>query len=113
MIGRRARVILGLVALLAAADAAPAAEKSPWNGIWVGTLGSSSKISVTISNDKVAAYSYRGANVGIAYSKPGVDTFTFGDGANYSMLLKRTADGAAKATYHGRHGFVVAKMTKQ
>src|SRR5262245_56543979 len=113
MIGRLKGGALGLFVLLTAVDAVPAAEKSPWNGIWVGTLGNSSKISVTIADDKVTAYSYRGANIGVAYSKPDANTFTFGDGANYSMLLKRTGDGAAKATYHGRHGFVVAKMTKQ
>lgn len=113
MIGRRVRGILGVTAFLTVAYSASAAEKSPWNGIWVGTLGNSSKISVTIADNKVTSYSYRGANLGVAYSKPSTDTFAFGDGANYSMQLKRTGDGAAKATYYGRHGLVVANMTKQ
>jgi hypothetical protein len=100
-------------ALVAATSSATAAQKSLWNGVWIGTLGDSSKISVTIADDKVTDYSYRGAQLGVAYSKPGGSTFAFGDGANYSMLLKRAGDGAIKATYHGRHGFVAATLTKQ
>jgi len=112
MIGHRAGALFCVVALVAASSAT-AAEKSAWNGVWVGTLGHSSKISVTIADDKVMAYSYRGAKVGVAYSKPKADTIAFGDGANYSMLLKRTGDSAAKGTYHGRHGFITANLTKQ
>jgi hypothetical protein len=112
MLGHRIET-LGVIALLLAAGPTSAAEKSPWNGVWTGTLGKSSKISVTIAGDKVMAYAYRGARLGVSYSKPGAETFAFGDGANYSMILKRIGDGSAKATYHGRHGFVVATMTKQ
>jgi hypothetical protein len=104
---------LGLLSLIAIAGSARAAEKSPWNGVWIGTLGNSSQISVTIADDKVTAYSYRGAKLDVAYSKPGADTFAFGDGSNYSMFLKRTGDAAAKATYHGRHGFAAANLAKQ
>lgn len=113
MLDHRSRGILGLCAVLLAAGPTFAAEQSPWNGVWVGNLGKSAKISVTIAGDKVTAYAYRGANLGVSYSKPGAETFAFGDGANYSVVLKRIGDGSAKATYHGRHGFVVASMTKQ
>jgi hypothetical protein len=113
MLGHRAGGILVFVAFVLAAGPIPAAEKSPWNGVWVGTLGKSSKISVTIADDKVTAYTYGGANLSVAYSKPAAAKFAFGDRANYSMVLKRIGDDSAKATYHGRHGLFVATMTKQ
>ena len=107
------RYALSAIALLAVANQAQAAEASPWNGVWVGALGNSSKISVTIVDNKAVDYSYRGANLAVAYSKISFDTFSFGDGVNYSMLLKRTDDRQAKATYHGRHGLIAASLVKQ
>jgi hypothetical protein len=110
MIGRCA---LAAIALLAVANQAQAAGASPWNGVWVGALSKSSKISVTIVDNKAVDYSYRGADLPVAYSKVGANTFSFGDGVNYSMLLKRTDDHQAIATYHGRHGLIAANLVKQ
>ena len=110
MIGRYA---LGSIALLVLANPAKAVDASPWNGVWIGAVGNSSKISVTIVDNKAVDYSYRGANLPVAYSNVSADTFSFGDGVNYSMLLKRTDDHKAKATYRGRHGVIASSLIKQ
>jgi hypothetical protein len=113
MLGRRTLQVVGIIALCVSSYPAAASDASPWNGVWTGTFGKSSKISVTIADNKATGYSYRGAKLDVAYSKAGKDTFSFGDAANYSMLLKRTSDGAVRATYHGRHGFIAADLVRQ
>lgn len=113
MLGRRVGPFLTMFAFAVCADPAFAIEKYGWNGVWTGLLGDTSKISVTIADNKVTNYSYRGAHLNVSYNKIADDTLSFGDGANYAMSLKKTGDGTAKATYHGRHGFVAAALTKQ
>jgi hypothetical protein len=110
MIGRRLSFIVAMVAL---ASSAPASENLAWNGVWTGTFGNASKISVTIAGKKVTNYSYRGARLDVSYNDFADDTLSFGDGNNYAMSLKRTGADTANATYHGRHGFAVAPLKRQ
>ena len=76
-------------------------------------MGNFSKISLTIADDKVTAYSYRGAKLGAASSKPAAETSAFGDGTNYSIVLKRVGDRAPNGTYRSRHGVAAAKLTRE
>ena len=113
MQGRRMFFVLSIMALAACAYAAPAQEKSPWDGVWTGTLGGSSKIAMTIAGNQVTAYLYRGAQIPVSYNKVAGDSVSFGDRDNYSVSIKRIGEGHAKATYHGRHGDIAASLTRQ
>jgi hypothetical protein len=104
---------LSAFALLAATSAAHSEEKSPWDGVWIGSFGSRAPISITISHDKVATYVYRGATLPIAYSRIGAGVVKFGDRQNYAVSLSRVGADAAKAVYHGRNGYASATLKRQ
>jgi hypothetical protein len=113
MIGRRAFPVAATLIFAVLASSANSAEKSGWNGVWIGDFGHSSHISITVAHDRVTRYSYRGQPLDVAYVKVADNVLAFGDSYNYAMSLKRTGDNTALATYHGRHGFVTASLKRQ
>jgi hypothetical protein len=112
MTGRILGFVAAMLALTVCVHAAPAGEKSVWDGVWTGNFGNGSKISVTVADNKVTNYSYRGAPLKVSYNRIADGALSFGDRENYTMSLKRTGDGAAKATYFGRHGVIAASLSK-
>jgi hypothetical protein len=108
------RFLLAAVALtlLSAAEPSPAMEKASWDGVWTGSLGNVSKISVTIANDKVVNYSFRGAPMKIVYTKVAPTKVSFGDPNHYEMTLLKTGDATASAGYNGRRGASRATLTR-
>jgi hypothetical protein len=113
MFGRRAFAVAATLIVAVLASSANSAEKSDWDGVWLGDFGNNSGISITVAHDRVTKYSYRGQPLDVAYNKLADDTLSFGDGYNYAMSLKRTGGNTAKATYHGHHGFVTASLKRQ
>jgi hypothetical protein len=109
---RRLLLVALPLALVVSTHASWAAEKSSWDGVWKGSLGNISAISVTIANDKVVNYSFRGAPVKIAYDKITPAKISFGDPDHYKMTLVRTGDTTASAGYNGRRGYTTATLTK-
>jgi hypothetical protein len=89
------------------------ADNSGWNGVWAGELGTHSKVSLTVVNDRVKNYQYGGAPVQVSYNKVAGTTLSFGDHDNYNITLKLVGAGVANGTYHGRHGFVAVSLKKQ
>jgi hypothetical protein len=57
MTGRILGFVAAMLALTVCVHAAPAAEKSVWDGVWTGNFGNGSKISVTVADNKVTNYS--------------------------------------------------------
>jgi hypothetical protein len=100
------------LALLSAARPSSAMEKASWDGVWTGSLGNASKISVTIANDKVVNYSFRGAPMKIVYAKVAPTKVSFGDPHHYEMTLLKTGDATASAGYNGRRGASTAALTR-
>jgi hypothetical protein len=100
------------LALLSAAEPSAAMDKASWDGVWIGSLGNVSKISVTIANDKVVTYSFRGAPVKIVYAKVAPTKVSFGDPNHYAMTLLKTGDATASAGYNGRRGASTAALTR-
>jgi hypothetical protein len=113
MFGRRVFAVAATLTVAVLASSAYSAEKTDWNGVWIGDFGNNSRISVTVLDNRVTKYSYRGQPLDVGYNKLADDTLSFGDGYNYAMSLKRTGGNTAKATYHGRHGFVTASLKRQ
>jgi hypothetical protein len=113
MLGRRMFSFAAMLAVVAFAPTAYAAEKTEWDGVWSGTLANARKVSVTIADNRVTKYSYDGAKLNVAFNQPSGDTFLFGDRSNYSMALTKTGKAAAKAIYHGRHGYVATLLTRE
>jgi hypothetical protein len=109
---RRFLLIAVSLALLGAAQASPAMEKAAWDGVWTGSLGNVSKISVTIANDKVVNYLFRGAPMKIVYAKVAPSKVSFGDPNHYEMTLLKTGDATASAGYNGRLGYSAAALTR-
>jgi hypothetical protein len=109
----RALLTLSAFALVATAGVADSAEKSPWDGVWIGSFGASAPISVTVSHDQVTAYLYRGATLPISYSRVSPGVVKFGDGENYGVSLTRVGAEAVKAVYHGRNGYASAMLKRQ
>jgi hypothetical protein len=109
----RSFLTLFAFALVAAAGGARSEERNPWDGVWVGSFGSSAPISVTVTHDRVTTYLYRGADLPIAYSRIGVGVVNFGDRANYAVSLSRVSADAAKAVYHGRNGYARTTLMRQ
>lgn len=104
--------IIAPLALLISAQTPQAAEQGAWDGAWTGSLGNVSTISVTIANNKVVNYSFRGAPIKIAYDKVADGMVSFGDPNHYKMTLTKTSDTTASANYHGRTGYSTAVLTK-
>jgi hypothetical protein len=98
--------------LLGAAQPSPAMERAPWDGVWTGSLGNVSKISVTIADDRVVDYSFRGAPMKIVYAKVAPTRVSFGDPNHYEMTLVKTGDATAAAGYNGRRGASTAALTR-
>jgi hypothetical protein len=113
MLGRRTFSFAAILAVVAFAHTAYAAEKSEWDGVWSGTLPNTRKVSVTILDNRVTKYSYDGAKLNVAFNQTTGDTLLFGDRSNYSMALTKTGKAAAKAIYHGRHGYIATLLTRQ
>jgi hypothetical protein len=109
---RRLLPIVLSLGLLGAAQAAPAMEKASWDGVWTGSLGNVSKISVTIANDKVVNYLFRGAPMTIVYAKVAPTRVSFGDPNHYEMTLVKTGGATASAGYNGRRGHSQAALTR-
>jgi hypothetical protein len=112
MTGRFLGFVAVMLALSVSVHAAPVAKKSVWDGVWTGTFGNGSKISVTVADNKVTNYLYRGAPLKVSYNNIADGALSFGDRDNYRMSLRKTGDGAAKVTYYGRHGVIAASLSK-
>lgn len=100
-------------ALLASAQASRSATlPTTWDGVWAGSLGHVSPISVTIANNKVVSYLFRGAPLKVVYNKITPARVSFGDPDHYKMTIVKTSDTAASARYSGRRGYATAVLTK-
>ena len=108
---------LGLLSLLvvglgaAATPSSYAAPANTWNGIWTGMLDDQVAITIRIANDKLN-YAIKGTPIGITFSKVSGTSLEFGDTDHYRIDLKRTGDATATASYFGRHGYSITKMTR-
>ncbi|WP_158813173.1 hypothetical protein [Methylocapsa sp. S129] len=109
---RRFLSIAAPLALLISAQAPRAAEQGSWDGAWTGSLGNVSAISVTIANDKVVDYSFRGAPIKIVYDKVADTKVSFGDPDHYRVTLIKTSGTTASAKYHDRTGYSTAVLTR-
>jgi hypothetical protein len=109
---RRFLLIAIPFALVVSAQAPRAAEDMSWDGAWTGSLGRVSAISVTIANNKVVSYFFRGAPIKIVYDKITPAKVSFGDPDHYKMTLTRISGAAASAIYRGRTGEAMATLTK-
>jgi hypothetical protein len=106
------RFLLIAILLVVCAQAPRAAENTSWDGAWTGSLGRVSAISVTIANNKVVSYFFRGAPIKIVYDKITPAKVSFGDPDHYKMTLTRMSDAVASAIYRGRTGEATATLTK-
>jgi hypothetical protein len=101
------------LAFVIAGVTARADQNGPWDGIWTGTLGNSSAISVIVEKNKVVKYTFMGAPVPIQYNNLNAKNISFGDRDHYNMTLAKTSDMTASAVYHGRNGYASATLTKR
>jgi hypothetical protein len=109
------RSAFGLIccALVFMAGAAHSEQKSRWDGVWAGSFGAGSAVSVSVADGHVIKYLYRGAPLPISYSRVEDAGVKFGDNRNYSMSLRRADGNAARAIYNGRHGAESALLKRQ
>ena len=112
-VGRRLLSIAMPLALLFAGQPARADQNGPWDGVWTGTLGNTSAISVIIAKNRVVKYMFMGAPMPIQYNNLDARNVSFGDRDHYNMTLTKTGDVAASAVYHGRNGYASATLTKR
>jgi hypothetical protein len=109
---------LGLLSLLVVglgASATPSSYAAPantWDGIWTGMLDDQVSISIRIADNKPLNYAIKGTPIGITFSKASATSLEFGDTHHYRIDLKRTGDATATASYFGRHGYSITKMTR-
>jgi hypothetical protein len=113
MIGRRFFLVAIQLAFLIPAHSPQAAEGWSWDGVWTGSLGNVSPISVTIAKNTIADYEFRGAPVKVIDNKVAATTVSFGDRDHYQMTLTQMSDTTALARYHGRLGYSTAVLKKQ
>jgi len=112
-VGRRLLSIAMPLALVIAGVTARADQNGPWDGVWTGTLGDRSAISVIIEKNKVVKYTFMGAPMPIQYNSLDAKNISFGDRDHYNMTLAKTSDMTASAVYHGRNGYASATLTKR
>jgi hypothetical protein len=109
-LGLLSLVIAGLGA--AAAPSSYAAPANSWDGIWTGMLDDQVSISIRVANNKPLNYAIKGTPIGITFSKVSGTSLEFGDTDHYRIDLKRTGDATATASYFGRHGYSITKLTR-
>ncbi len=112
-VGRRLLSIAMPVAFLLGGQPARADQNGSWDGVWTGTLGNSSAISVTIAKNKVVNYLFMGASMPIQYNDLDAKSVSFGDRDHYNMTLAKISGLTASAVYHGRNGYATAVLTKR
>ena len=112
-VGRRLLSIAMPVAFLLAGQPVGAVQNVSWDGVWTGTLGNTSAISVIIAKNKVVNYLFMGAPMPIQYANLDDRNVSFGDRDHYNMTLAKTDGMIASAVYHGRHGYATAVLKKQ
>jgi hypothetical protein len=112
-VSRSLLLIAIALTILVPIEAGRAEQTSPWDGTWTGSFGKRSAISITIAQNKVVNYSFRGAPIAIAYDKLTDSSVSFGDRDHYNMVMTKTGDARALAKYHGHMGFATAALTKR
>ena len=84
-----------------------------WDGIWIGSLGHFSSLTVRVANDQVISYTIQGTSVVVRYTKTTPTTLSFGDRDHFSVKLTRTGASSASAEVYGRNGIGSGVFTKQ
>jgi hypothetical protein len=103
-----------LLAFVAPAAASQAASNKLWDGTWSGLLNHSEPVSVTIAGGRVVGYAIRGGEpFGIQYSKVTLNSVSFGDRVNYSVIITKKSASTAFGVAHGPMGDGSASLTRQ
>jgi LysM repeat protein len=86
---------------------------SALEGTWVGSWsGGGSSASITIEQDRVSEYLFRGSPQPITKSRVIGDGARFGSGS-YTIILKLIAPGTLDAQYSGPNGNAIATLTRR
>ncbi|QRM56410.1 hypothetical protein [Sinorhizobium sp. BG8] len=92
-----------------AASKKAAAQTTSWDGTWSGKWGGKSSGKVTIKNNKVTSYYFKGRPQAVGGTKVSGKTLRFGSG--YSVTMTMTGANSADATWKG-DGTATAAMTR-
>jgi hypothetical protein len=84
-----------------------------WNGTWSGKWGNqdSEATSITIVNNKVVSYQYRGATTPVSASTVTPTTVSYG--TDVTVIIKRTGASTATASLHSAMGDATAELKRQ
>jgi hypothetical protein len=109
----RRHLLLAVSLGLLVSTGASAAASMSWDGTWLGSLGATAPMTVTIANDKVSGCSFMGTRLPISFNRVTATTVRFGDKNHYSVTLTKTGDTTAAALYHRRNVHKEGTLTKQ
>ena len=85
-----------------------------WDGTWTGNWGGqeSETTSVTIVNNNVVSFEYRGVSTPVSASRVTPTTVSY-DYNGVSVIMRRTAAGIATASLHSSMGDTTAQLTRR
>lgn len=81
-----------------------------FDGTWSGRWNGGSSAQIQVAGDKVTAYRFNGQKQRVGATRISGDTLTFG--SDFTIVLKRTSNKSANATYSGPYGKASAKLTR-
>ena len=107
------RAILALVPLALLACAGAAFGASAWDGTWTGLWGGTDETSITIVDNKVVSYSFKGTTQPVATESAADKQIKFGTKL-FSITITRLDDKTAQARFSSdAMGQTTADLTRQ